>query len=257
MWAVTDNSNHCMSIFDRAHQLIRKFGSYGTGIGQFNWPLGITFDANNHVYVTDHNNHRIQKFDNSFEFMIKFGTYESDNGQLKHPIGITVHDNKVFITEWQGNRISVFQLDGQFSYIIGSGRFSSPHYITVSSNDQFLVANYGHHCISIFTLYGNYVGKFGTQGTGRGQLSTPSGIATDMYGFIFVTELDNSRVSIFDKDGNFICSFGSNGSGLGKFSYPHQIPYSGKFSEGKVFGNLPFTNTSEINFRKLSVISNL
>ena len=27
------------------------------------------------------------------------------------------------------------------------------------------------------------------------------------------------------------------------------IPYSGKFSEGKIFGNLPFTNTtSEINF---------
>ena len=35
------------------------------------------------------------------------------------------------------------------------------------------------------------------------------------------------------------------------------IPYSGKFSEGKIFGNLPFTNTSEINFRKPSAISNL
>ena len=35
------------------------------------------------------------------------------------------------------------------------------------------------------------------------------------------------------------------------------IPYSGKFSEGKIFGNLPFTNTSEINFWKPSVISNL
>ena len=65
MWAVTDNSNHCVSIFDRAHQLIRKFGSYGTGSGQFNWLLGVTFDANNHLYVTDRNNHRIQKFDNN------------------------------------------------------------------------------------------------------------------------------------------------------------------------------------------------
>ena len=35
------------------------------------------------------------------------------------------------------------------------------------------------------------------------------------------------------------------------------IPYSGKFSEGKIYGNLPFTNTSEIKFRKLCTIFNL
>ena len=35
------------------------------------------------------------------------------------------------------------------------------------------------------------------------------------------------------------------------------IPYSGKFSEGKIFGNLPFINISEINFRKPSDISNI
>ena len=37
----------------------------------------------------------------------------------------------------------------------------------------------------------------------------------------------------------------------------HKLLYSGKFSEGKIFGNLPFTKTSEINFRELCAISNL
>ena len=225
MWAVTDNFNHCVLIFDRECQLNRKFGRYGIGDGQFNWPLGIAFDANNHLYVTDHNNHRVQKFDDNINFVIQFGTFGSDNGQLKHPIGIVVHNNKVFITEWQGNRISVFQLDGQFSHIIGSGRLSKPHYIAVSSNDQLLVANSGHHCISMFTLDGNYVGKFGTD-IGRGQLSSPSGIATDFCGFILVVEYGNSCVSIFDKDGNFMHSFGTYGTGYGQFSCPHQIAIS-------------------------------
>ena len=226
MWAVTEDSNHCVWIFDRANQLVRKFGSYGTGNGEFSSPLGVAFDANNHLYVTDHSNHRVQKFNISGAYLFQFGTQGSANGQLKHPLGIIVHNGKLYVAEFNNHRISVFQLGGQFSHIIGSGHLSRPNYIAVSTNDQLLVANKGHHCISIFTLDGNYVGKFGTQGTGRGQLSSPACIAIDMYGFILVTDCDNSHASIFDKDGVFVYSFGSEGSGHGKFSSPYGIAIS-------------------------------
>jgi len=33
------------------------------------------------------------------------------------------------------------------------------------------------------------------------------------------------------------------------------LPYSGKFLEGKIFGNSPFINISEINFQKPCKIS--
>ena len=226
MWAVTDGTNHCVWIFDREDQLVRKFGSYGTGNGQFSTPEGVAFDANNHLYVTDYSNHRVQKFNITGTYLFQFGSQGSGNGQLKQPLGIIVHDGKLYVAEYNNHRISVFQLDGQFSHIIGSGHLKYPWYIAVSSNDQLLVANYQHHCISIFTLDGNYVGKFGTQGTGRGQLSYPVGIATDMYGFILVTEHGNHRVSIFDKDEVFVHCFGSNGSGHGQFSEPRGIAIS-------------------------------
>ena len=41
-----------------------------------------------------------------------------------------------------------------------------------------------------------------------------------------------------------------------KANQKQQLPYSGKFSEGKIFGNLPFTSISEINFWKRCIISN-
>ena len=63
MWAVTDVVNHCVWIFDREDQLVRKFGSNGTGNGQFSTPADVAFDAHNHLYVTDHYNHRVQVFD--------------------------------------------------------------------------------------------------------------------------------------------------------------------------------------------------
>ena len=226
MWAVADNSNNCVWIFDRKDQFVDKFGKEGNGNGEFNWPLGITFDANNHLYVADHNNHRVQKFCISTGYSSQFGICGSGNGQLKHPLGIILHNGKLYVTEWGNHRISVFQLGGQFSHIIGSGHLSNPYYIAVSANDQLLVANFGHHCISMFTLDGDYVGKFGSQGTGRGQLSHPTGISIDMYGFILVTEQDSNRVSVFDKDGVFIHSFGSQGSDLGRFSLPYGIVIS-------------------------------
>ena len=224
MWAVTDGTNHCVWIFDREDQLVRKFGSKGTGNGKFNSSYGIAFDPNNHLYVTDFENNRVQKFEIGGKFMISFGTKGSGNGQLNNPLGIIVHNDKVYVTEcWRGKRISVFELDGQFSHIIGLDHLKNPHHIAVSANDQLLVADNSHHCISMFTLDGNYVGKFGTQGTGRGQLSNPSGIAIDMYGFILVTDNAKNYVLVFDKDGTFVHSFGSAGTDHGQFSTPRQI----------------------------------
>ena len=39
-----------------------KWGSFGTGAGQFNHPAGVAADVRGNVYVADSHNHRIQKF---------------------------------------------------------------------------------------------------------------------------------------------------------------------------------------------------
>ena len=226
MWAVTDNSNHCVWIFDREDQLVRKFGSRGTGNGEFCNPRGIVFYANSHLYVTDYSNHRVQKFDINGTYLLQFGTKGSANGQLRSPVGIVLHNDKVYVVEWGNHRISVFQLDGQFSQIIGSGQLNHPWYIAVSTNNQLLVSNYSHHCIYIFTLDGNYVRKIGAKGTDRGEFNGPMGIATDMCGFILVSMYNLNSVSIFNEDGVFIHSFGSSGSDHGQFFYPRGIAIS-------------------------------
>ena len=123
-----------------------------------------------------------------------------------------MHNNKVFVTECDNQRISMFYTNGQFSHIIGKGQLCNPYDVTVNTNNQLLVADRGHHCIYTFTLDGNYVSKFASYGSGRGQLSGPLSLTTDLYGFILVVEFGNDHVSIFNKDGKFIHCFGSSGS---------------------------------------------
>ena len=226
MWAVADNTKHCVYIFDGQDQLIRKIGSHGSGNGQLDRPEGVKFDSNNYLYVADYNNNRIQKFDVSGKYLHKFGSRGFGNGQLNHPIGITTQNNKVFVTEDINRRISVFHANGQFSQIIGKGQLLEPYDVTFNTNNQLLVADWGHHCIYTFTLDGNYVSKFATQGSGRGQLKVPAGLTTDLYGFVLIAEWGNSRISIFNKDGNFIHYFGSAGSDEGKFQGPYGIALS-------------------------------
>ena len=217
MWAVADRSNNCVYIFDGEDQLVRKIGSYGSGNGQFIYPAGVAFDSDDHLYVVDHGNHRVQKFTIDGKYLLQFGGEGSGNGKLKGPKGLAVHNHKVYVADYK-KRISVFQTDGKFHHTIGSGQLGDPYDVTVNGNNQLLVADYAHHCIYTFTLDGDYVGKFGTYGTGRGQLKGPYGVAVDLYGFILVGDY-NHRVSIFDKNGNFVHCFGSRGSAVGQFQH--------------------------------------
>ena len=179
---------------------------------------GVTFDSNNYLYVVDGAKQRIQKFGVSDN---QHNSSEFGSGHLCLPVGIATHNDKVYVTEIGDQRISVFHTNGQFSHIIGKEELGMPYDVTVIANDQLLVAGGGHHCIYTFTLDGNYVGKFSSQGRWlsnpyrftlttdwhRGQYSQPVSLTTDICGFILV--VDNAHVSIFDKDGNFINCFGS------------------------------------------------
>ena len=206
--------------------MIRKIGSCGSDNGQFINPEGVTFDSKNVLYVVDCGNNKVQIFDVNGNYVFHYGGYGLGNGQLSIPVGITTHNDKVFVTEQGNQRISVFHTNGQFSHIIGKGRLDCPFDVTVNTNNQLLVADYHHHCIYTFTLDGNYVSKFASQGSDKGFLLKPIGLTTDMYGFILVVESGNSRVSIFSKDCNFMYCFGSNGSDDGKFKNPRGIALS-------------------------------
>jgi DNA-binding beta-propeller fold protein YncE len=60
---VADSENHLIQKFDSNGNFITKWGSTGTGDGQFYCPNDITIDSSNgYVYVTDSGNHRIQIF---------------------------------------------------------------------------------------------------------------------------------------------------------------------------------------------------
>ena len=160
----------------------------------------------------------MQKFTFNGKHLCQFGSEVNTKGQLQYPLGITVHNNRVYVADQVNRRVLVFYCDGKFSHIIRSNQLTSSFDVAINDKNQLFVANWAHHCIFIFTLDDNYVGRIGTRGSGKGQLNLASGVAVNKEGYVFVGEAGNCRVSIFSKEQTFIHSFGSRGSAKGQFN---------------------------------------
>ena len=221
LWAVADNSNRCVYIFDDKDQLVRKFGNYND---QFHAPRGIAFDNRNHLYVAD--NHRIQKFTTNGNFLRQYGTEGTSSRQLMFPAGVTIHNENLYIADYGNGRISVFQTSGKFCSSFGSDKLGGPRDVAVSISNHLVIADEANSCICTLTLDGRFVRRFGTLGSNIGQLKRPFSLTTDICGFIIVTDTGNHRVSIFDKNGNCIHCFGSHGSAIGQFDFPFGVALS-------------------------------
>ena len=71
--------------FDSSGNFLTKWGSVGTGDGQFgSYPRGVAVESSNNVYVSDPGNYRIQKFDSSGNFLTKWGSVGTGDGQFSY-----------------------------------------------------------------------------------------------------------------------------------------------------------------------------
>ena len=64
------------------YQFQFQFGTQGSATGHLSYPMDVTVDQNDNIFVCDHFNHRIQIFDKNGNFLFKFGSQGQGDGQL-------------------------------------------------------------------------------------------------------------------------------------------------------------------------------
>ncbi|MFH1367831.1 MAG: SMP-30/gluconolactonase/LRE family protein [Elusimicrobiota bacterium] len=215
--------------FDSNFNFITKWGTLGSGDGQFNYPRGIEIDSQNNVYVMDMFNNRIQKFTSDGVFIKKWGSLGSGDGQLNQPDGMCIdHENNIYVAEYYGHRISKFSPDGVFlakygtgTEGAGDGQFHHPTSVAVDNIGNIYVTDLNYR-VQKLGPDGTYITKWGSWGLGNGQFDSPSDIYVDRSGNILVADSRNytgqNRVQIFTPDGAYIGQVGNGyGTGDGQF----------------------------------------
>jgi tripartite motif-containing protein 71 len=228
----------------------RKWGSEGSGDGQFEQPFGINV-YNDEVYVVDQNNSRVQVFDLDGTFKRKFG-----EDHFYVPQSIIVHNNEVFVADGidtAPHRIIVFGTDGTFvrEWIIPAIGWPLPVYVDINIyNDEVFTADTGAFSASkirVFTLdgtlkrdwsveqpwsifvysdevfvsYNSSIKIFDLNGAlKREQVWSESVEPSSMNIYndeIFVCDDLTTSIKVFALDGTFKRAFGGSGSGDGQF----------------------------------------
>ncbi len=112
--------------------------------------------------------------------------------------------------------------------------FSLPVALARGKGDLIYVVNRSYEArlegkrVTICTVGEDYVGEFGSGGTGDGQLIWPTSIAFDKDENVYVADEHLQRISIFSKDGEFLGKWGSEGVGDGQFNHPSGLAFDGE-----------------------------
>jgi hypothetical protein len=203
---------------------ITKWGSFGSGEGQFDGPRLLAVDAAGNVFVPDADNDRIQKFTGDGTFLTMWGGSGPAAGQFLDPEGVAVDGaGNVFVADTGADRIQKFTNTGTFLTTWGSsgtadGEFSGPVAVAVDANGNVFVADRFNNRIQKFTNTGTFVTTWGSVGTADGQFGNPVGVAVDGSLNVFVVDHFNDRIQKFTNTGAFLTKWGSLGLGAGEFS---------------------------------------
>ena len=100
--------------------------------------------------------------------------------------------------------------------------YFSPSDIALDNDGNIYIADPAKDVIHKFNTDGNFITKWGSEGSDDGQFARPQGVAVDSDGNVYVADTYNSRIQKFDSFGNFITKW-ELVSGDASFSQPSAI----------------------------------
>ncbi|HEX9048553.1 MAG TPA: hypothetical protein VF988_16105, partial [Verrucomicrobiae bacterium] len=196
---VGDTHYHRVVVFAPDGQSFKTFGREGQGPGEFIYPVAVTKDAQDNLYIAEYgSNDRVQKFTADGKFLLAFGAFGTKPGEFQRPSGLVWRDGKIYAADAFNNRIQLFSDDGKFLKIVDWPEqplaLRLPYDLKLGSDDALYVVEYGAGRVTKFDLAGRVLGRYGTTGAGLGQFATPWGIAVNGQKQVYVADTGNRRI---------------------------------------------------------------
>ena len=171
--------------------------------------------------------------------------------RLEEPYGIAYNScGEMIVSEWNGHRVSIFDIRGQKIRTFGShgdrpDQMINPRCIAVDDIDNIYVSS--HHNLQKLTSSGELIKCVGGRGGKEGEFDVPCGV-TLYNNQVYVCDRYNHRIQVFNLDLNFVRSVGSHGKGRGKGRGTLREPHAVEFDSA---GNM---YVAEFDHRSIQVL---
>ena len=196
---VCDTHYHRVLTFDGEGNVLSRFGAKGRAEGQFIFPVGVTVDADENLYVCEYgSNDRVQKFRPDGTFVLAFGSFGAGVGQFQRPSGMVWRDGRVYVADAINNRIQVFTDTGAFLGVLGGAKGAPslhfPYDMALGQDGALYAVEYGAGRVTKLGLDGRVLGRWGRTGIGEDALRTPWGLAVDANMKLIIADTGNRRI---------------------------------------------------------------
>ncbi|MCX6954222.1 MAG: hypothetical protein NTV51_18890, partial [Verrucomicrobia bacterium] len=217
---VSDTLNHTIRRITPA-QAVTNYAGPGGGFGsangtgpeaRFNFPQGLSVDADNNLYVADWRNAMIRRITpagvvTNFQAFTSAYSVAWGGGLLVSSDRVT-HVVRVFpLTTTGFVDLGAAGQSGSTDGVYTGARFNQPHGVSIDLLGRILIADTGNHTIRLVgTVPGTgltvatVVGSAGVSGAANGaattvaRLSSPRGVTTDLAGNLYITDTGSHTI---------------------------------------------------------------
>jgi DNA-binding beta-propeller fold protein YncE/ABC-type Fe3+ transport system permease subunit len=203
---IPDTHYQRIMVYSPKGELLRKWGSEGTGPGQFIYPTDIAFDSKGNVFVSEYGDHdRIQVFAPRGDYLYEFGKFGKGDQEFMRPQSMVIDStDTVYVTDACNHRIQVFKTDGTVLKTLGRagsgpGEFRYPYGLDMDASGHLIVCEFGNNRVQqIDKETGRGLKTWGSGGHEPGQLAYPWGVAVDRKGEVVAVDAGNNRLQVFE-----------------------------------------------------------
>jgi DNA-binding beta-propeller fold protein YncE len=193
----TDYNTHLVLRFSPDGELRQTYGVEhrpARKLGHFQGPNDVAFARNGDIYVAEGDGDKVSQLRKDGRFIRWWGHRGAGPGAFRFPHSIAVDgEGRVYVADRGNRRIQVFSAEGKFlrQWKPGGSVFS----LWITEDQELFVADGKRNKISIFTLDGQRIARFGRAGSGPGELDEPHMICVDEDGDVFVAQASGQRIS--------------------------------------------------------------
>lgn len=226
---VAEGMGRRISIIDLAKGTITEPQGAKTPRGALSYPLNLTLDDDDNLYVADTSRREIVVYDAKGDFKTSFGKGFGPKSKITD---VKFYKGTLYALDMGGHVLRALdrktgEQQAEFGNTGKPGeKLALPGNFNIDADGNIYITNLGSNKVIKLDRDGNYLSSFGGVGDQFGEFSKPKGIALDGEKQIYVVDGSTNVVQLFNDKFRVLTYFGWPGLPFGSLNNPTGIAVS-------------------------------